>query len=443
MPTLTTVRRWITLVRPCVLAAALVVVPSEGSAAPSSWLTAPPIRAAASSQGVVADFYRSRQGAPLWFSATSGDAAKRLLTLLGTAEVDGLSSYKDRLGELLIALRQASASNVAARERAELMFSQAFVSYAAALQRDPRVGVIYVDQELKPSPSPALALLEEAAKSPSLAQYVSELGWMNPIYGQLRQALITRETDKHQRHLLALNLQRARALPRTVGRYVLVNAANEQLYMYEDGAVVDEMKVVVGRADAQTPLMNAYIRFAILNPYWNVPSDLTARLAPKVLKSGLAYLNKQGYEVVADFGENARIFDPSTVDWKSVATGKLQVQMRQLPGPANSMGQVKFMFPNSQGVWLHDTPATHLFDSVTRAGSAGCIRLEDAWRLGSWLFRGRLNRTTGQPELQVELPEPVPLYITYLTAIPDGTSIRFVEDFYRRDLPPLPKAEAS
>lgn len=432
-----------TTVRPCVLAAAFLVVALEASAAAPSSLTAPPIKATASKEAVVADFYRSRQGAPLWLSATSGDAAKRLLTLLGTAEVDGLSSHKDGLGELLIALRQASDGNVAARQQAELMFSQAFISYAAALQRDPRVGVIYVDQELKPSPSSALALLEEAASSPSLAQYVSELRWMNPIYGQLRQALITRDSEKYQRHLLALNLQRARALPRTLGRYVVVNAANERLYMYEEGAVVDEMKVVVGRVNAQTPLMNAYIRFAVLNPYWNVPSDLTARLAPKVLKSGLAYLKKQGYEVVSDFGESARILDPSAVDWESVAAGELQVQMRQLPGPANSMGRVKFMFPNSQGVWLHDTPATHLFDSVTRAGSAGCIRLEDAWRLGSWLFRGQLSRTTDQPELLVELPEPVPLFITYLTAIPDGASIRFVEDFYQRDLPPLPKAEAS
>lgn len=74
------------------------------------------------------------------------------------------------------------------------------------------------------------------------------------------------------------------------------------------------MKVVAGRANAQTPLMNAYIRFAVLNPYWNVPSDLTARLAPNVLERGMSYLDQQGYQVVADFSDRPRILDPNTID---------------------------------------------------------------------------------------------------------------------------------
>ena len=185
-------------------------------------------------------------------------------------------------------------------KRAETLFSRIFVTYARALQRDPKVGIIYVDSDLKPAPTPPIMLLEQAAAASSLADYVRNLGWMNPIYRQLREALVQRDAaDIRGTHQLALNLERARALPGSSERYVLVNTADQRLTMYERGKPVGQMKIVVGRTDAQTPLMNAYIRFAVMNPYWNVPADLTAKLAPKILKRGKAYLNEQGYQVVS------------------------------------------------------------------------------------------------------------------------------------------------
>jgi L,D-transpeptidase YcbB len=386
----------------------------------------------------VSQFYRSRADEPLWFGETSGNAAQQLLRLLGTAEVDGVNKDKFQLGSLLLAVRRASNGDATAIKEAEFMLSEAFVAYARDLQRDPKVGVIYVDPELKPTPSSAAALLEDAAKAASLEAHIRELRWMNPLYGQLRQALVASPnlTDR-DRHVLMLNLARARAFPPATDRYVLVNTANQRLYMYENGTVVDEMKVVAGRPNAQTPLMNAYVRFAVLNPYWNVPADITARLAPNVIKRGSSYLDQQGYQVVSDFGDNPSIIDPASVDWNSVAAGDLPVKLRQLPGPANSMGRVKFMFPNSQGVWLHDTPTRGLFENVVRLESAGCIRLEDAWRFGSWLFQRPLKSAAREVEKELQLPEPVPVYITYLTAIPQASSVTFIHDGYRRDPPPV------
>lgn len=353
----------------------LVAVPVMASAAPPPEVAE--IDGAISA--AVEAFYRSRDGRPIWFTQNSGNAATQLLTLLATADADGIDENKFEPGSLLVALRAALKGEDDEVQRAELAFSQAFVSYAWELQRDPKVGVIYVDADLKPSRSDAAKLLAAAAEAPSLDDYVRQLGWMNAIYGQLRQVVI-RNTDMsaQQRHLLSVNLQRARALPPVSGRYVLVNTANQRLYMYDRGSVVDEMRVVVGKANAQTPLMNAYIRFALLNPYWNVPSDLTARLAPKVRRLGTAYLKQQRYQVVSDFGPKPRIIDPATINWDDVAAGELRIQMRQLPGVANSMGRIKFMFPNSQGVWLHDTPTMELFGRPIRLQSAGCIRLEDA-----------------------------------------------------------------
>jgi murein L,D-transpeptidase YcbB/YkuD len=123
-----------------------------------------------------------------------------------------------------------------------------------------------------------------------------------------------------------------------------------------------------------------------------------------------------------------------SVDWRAVAAGRLQVNLRQRPGPANSMGKMKFMFPNQQGIWLHDTPEKEKIEDAARLQSNGCVRLEAAPRLERWLFNGRPPNPKGAaPEQKVNLPEPVPLYITYLTAVPSGTSIVYFDDFYGKD----------
>jgi murein L,D-transpeptidase YcbB/YkuD len=197
------------------------------------------------------------------------------------------------------------------------------------------------------------------------------------------------------------------------------------------------MRVVAGRPDpvAQTPMMNAFIRYIALNPYWNSPPDITARkLAPTILKEGRAYFTKRGYDVVDQFGENAHVLDPMSVDWRAVEAGRVKVNLRQRPGPANSMGKMKFMFPNSQGIWLHDTPEKEKIEDAARLESNGCVRLEDAARFARWLFNGRPPSPKGaRPEQKVALPQLVPVYITYLTAVPSGSSIVYFDDFYGKD----------
>jgi L,D-transpeptidase YcbB len=400
-----------------------------------------PVHAAATAvqfDNEIADFYRSRGGAPLWFAPNAGAAAPQLLQLLATAQADHLNPRRYNLRALQRAVADARTGNPAAVQRAEAMLSAAFVTYAQDLKHDPGVGIIYVDPELRPAPPSAMELLTAAARAPSLSNYIQQMGWMNPIYAKLRQALASRlYATAAQYRLLSLNLERARALPAGNGRFVIVNPPAARLYMYENGQVVDSMRVVAGRPDpiAQTPMMNAFIRFVALNPYWNAPPDIAARkLAPNVLKQGRAYLNAKGYEIVDQFGDNAHVLNPMSVDWHGVVAGSVQVHMRQKPGPANSMGRMKFMFPNQQGIWLHDTPEKEKIEDAGRLESNGCVRLEDAPRFARWLFNGRPPRTQGaRPEQKVNLPTPVPLYITYLTAVPSGTSIVYFDDFYGKD----------
>jgi murein L,D-transpeptidase YcbB/YkuD len=210
--------------------------------------------------------------------------------------------------------------------------------------------------------------------------------------------------------------------PRT-GRYLLVDAASARLFMIEDGEVVDSMRVIVGKPDAQTPTLASMIYYATLNPYWNVPADLARKLiAPRVLKQGVKYLRDHNYEVLASFEPDAPVISPKDVDWKAVAEGRATVKVRQLPGPGNSMGQVKFGFPNNSGIFLHDTPQKELFAAEVRTLSNGCIRLEDAARVARWLL-GRDPAevvATSAPEQHVLLPRAVPIYITYLNEPPNA-----------------------
>jgi murein L,D-transpeptidase YcbB/YkuD len=408
------------------------------AAAPAFLPTVASARSSDSSAGAeIANFYRARGGASLWFAPAAGNAAPALLQLLATAQADRLNPRNYNVRALTRALGDARSGNPSARQRAELLFSQAFVAYARDLRHDPQVGIVYVDRELKPTPPSASELLAAAAHAPSLADYVQQIGWMNPIYAKLRQAIASRMyRNQAQYQLLQLNLERARALPAGGGRYVIVNPPAARLYMYENGQVVDSMRVVAGRPDpiAQTPMMNAFIRYVALNPYWHAPEDIAARkLAPNVVKRGRAYLNEKGYEILSSW-DNPKVIDPMSVDWKAVVAGREKVIMRQKPGPANSMGRMKFMFPNAQGIWLHDTPEREKIEDAGRLESTGCVRLEDAPRFARWLFEGQAPRTQGaRPEQKVNLPAPVPIYLTYLTAVPSGSSIVYFDDFYGKD----------
>jgi murein L,D-transpeptidase YcbB/YkuD len=418
--------------------AATVAALSLALAAPAASSAAAVSAAQSVSSGSVVDFYRARGGAPLWLAPGSGNAAQQLLQLMASARADNLNPKRYRVNALAKAVRAAATGNPVAVQRAEFMLSEAFVNYARDLKRDPNVGIIYVDPELRPvAPSPR-ALLDQAAAAGPLARYVERMGWMSPVYAQLRRAYASRMyTNQAQGQLLAVNLERARALPSGNHRYVVVNPAAQRLYMYENGQVVDHMRIVAGKpapAIAQTPMMSALIRFTVLNPYWNAPTDITAhKLAPNVLKQGRGYLKAKGYQVMSDWSERARVVDPATVDWNAVVAGRVPIRLRQLPGPANSMGRMKFMFPNEQGIWLHDTPQKEVLEEAARLQSNGCVRLEDAPRFARWLFGRPLKAQGARPEQKVPLPNPVPLYIMYLTAVPSGSAIVYFQDLYGLD----------
>jgi L,D-transpeptidase YcbB len=201
------------------------------------------------------------------------------------------------------------------------------------------------------------------------------------------------------------------------------------------------MRVVVGRAmRTQTPVFANNMRYLIFRPYWLVPPSIQrAELVPKTRRDP-DYLADHGFEVVDGSG-NVVPSSPATDEVISgLRSGALSI--RQLPGPKNALGLVKFMFPNQYNVYMHGTPEQELFARSRRDFSHGCIRVEDPVALAAWVLRDKPEWTVdriratmnGDTTVQVNLDKPVPVLILYSTAVvePDG-EVRFFDDIYGYD----------
>lgn len=428
---------------PAVLLALSAPIAGEALASPGIGATTMPHSAelrdaiARRADSGLRDFYTARGNQPLWVNgSTPSPAAWGLVDKLRTARLDGLDPGKLKVRELERALAKAQGGVAADLAKAELLLSKAYAAYVMAIRGVDRSGMIYENAALRPAVPAARSALETAAAAPDLIRYVNQMDWMHSLYQPLRQALNEPRWNERERRQIWTNLDRVRALPaHAAKRYVLVDAAGAKLWMYENGRPVDSMNVVVGKTDNPTPMMAGFIRYAIVNPYWNVPADLVrSRVAASVVAKGLGYMRTEGYQVLSDFGNNAREVDPITIDWRGVADGAIAApRVRQLPGPKNFMGKVKFEFPNELGIYLHDTPDKQLLREQQRQFSSGCVRVADAPRLGRWLMRKPLPQKVGAPEQRIDLPELVPVYITYLTVAPENGRLAFRQDVYNRD----------
>ena len=136
---------------------------------------------------------------------------------------------------------------------------------------------------------------------------------------------------------------------------------------------------------------------------------------------------------MADWSTGSATIPFETIDWKAVQAGKVRLRVRQKPGKENFMGILKFPFPNPQDIYLHDTPAKVLFGQKSRNLSNGCVRVEDATRLGRWLLGREPVAPGSDPEIRVQMPKGVPIILTYLTAQPKDGKLTYLTDIYGWD----------
>jgi L,D-transpeptidase YcbB len=372
----------------------------------------------------------------LWVTdgrATEGATA--LLGVLRRAQLDGLDSGPALAARAETLLQRAAAGDPRAAAEADQLLSTAWIRYVQTLER-PVPGVEYADGWAKPRQSTPAQIIARATAARSLAAHIAEVSAVNPVYARLREAAwnaMPLGGGAPDARVLA-SLDRVRHASKS-SRYVVVDAASANLWMVEGNRIVDEMPVITGQAGKRTPMIASTLYYATLNPYWNVPQDMVREMiAPRVIEQGVSYLTEREYEVFESAAKGAAAIDPKSVDWRAVADGRLTVKVRRKPGQWNSMGQMKFGFANSSGIFLHDTPEKALFSKEDRNLSAGCVRLSDAPRFARWLLQGQPAAITGEPEQHVALPGPVPVYITYLTAHPRaGGDLAFVDDVYGLD----------
>lgn len=394
-------------------------------------------------------FYRAHGFRPLWLDGQAfRPEAWRLIDALRRSDGDDLDPEVYHPAQLAAQIAQAGADPARLAD-AELALSRAYAAFARDLhQPAPSAGLQFVDPAISMPPTQPAAILADAARASSLAEALDSAQRMNPIYLRLREALAARRAHGDlgpRTRRIEVNLERARGLPVDLGqRYVLVDPAMARLWLYSDGRPKGTMRVVVGKRSLPTPSMIGLIRFALLNPYWNVPPDLVRdRIAPAVLIRGPAYLRQHHFEALSDWSQAPVSLNPDSVDWRAVAEGEQALRVRQSPGPDNMMGRIKFMLPNPLGVYLHDTSEPHLFHDVTRTDSSGCVRVEHPGWLAEWLFDRpfRLTRA-GAPDQREDLPAPTPVYILYLTAFPSDRGLVYPPDIYGRDSPLETELEA-
>lgn len=447
-----------------VLSTALGVAPAAAqtgasqtaeAAAPVPTVAAPlppaPVAAAAGPAAIplpvsmgVAAYYQSRPATRIWFRPGASASGEQLVAILKRGELDGLDNAPRLASDVEAALARGRSGDPAVQLAAERLLSAAWVLYVQAV-RKPVPGVEYGDRSMAPRPATPEWVLLQAEHAPSLDVHLRAVSSVNPLYASLRDAAWSQIQASGQPvdPRLRPNLERARLLP-SAGRYILVDAASARLWMYEDGRETDSMKVIVGKRDAQTPMIASTISYATFNPYWNIPTDVAKRVvAPLVVKRGTKYLKAARYEVASGWTDDAAVVPSDEVDWKGVADGSKQVRIRQLPGADNMMGDIKFNFPNSTGIYLHDTPQKTLFAKDKRTFSLGCVRLEDAPRLARWLLGRDPVAPSDAPEQHVQLPSGVPIYITYLTAHAEAGQLTFADDVYGLDRSPALEVAAA
>lgn len=238
------------------------------------------------------------------------------------------------------------------------------------------------------------------------------------------------------------NLERWRWMPDDFGaRYLLVNIPQFQVAMREDGKTVNSIRVVVGKLEHETPIFSSEMSTIVFSPYWNIPDSIvTGETAPAAARDP-RYLAKHRIEILRVTTAGTSTVKPSQVSWND-AKELRQLAFRQMPGPENALGHVKFLFPNKYDVYLHDSPADELFARPGRALSHGCVRVEEPETLAQYVMRGDadwpldkiLTAMNSGVEKHVKLKQPLPVHIVYFTAFVDPNGgLHYLKDVYGYD----------
>ena len=246
----------------------------------------------------------------------------------------------------------------------------------------------------------------------------SRLGYKED--GKINSTLLAEMNTPIEKRIeqILVNMERCRWVPvQLKSNYLLVNIPEYKLHVYDHDTIAFSMNVVVGKNQNKTVVFNGEMKYVVFSPYWNIPASILKKETLPGIRRNSNYLAKHNME------------------WNGG-------NVRQKPGPNNSLGLVKFLFPNSHSIYLHDSPAKSLFNEDQRAFSHGCIRLSEPTKLANYLLRDDANWNDEKitsamnkgVEQYVTLKTTVPVFIAYFTAwVNKKGQLNFRNDVYQRD----------
>lgn len=268
-------------------------------------------------------------------------------------------------------------------------------------------------------------------KFPSLDAYRSRLETYKSLVEQKKTA-----GNDSTSSMIDANLERLRWLPQSFEEtYIMVVVPRMTMLMKENNKITQQMKVVVGRPDRETPSLNEKVVNIVYNPSWGVPPGIMKKdVIPGLLSKGEGYLDKKNLKVYDRQGNEVDASEVTQENYKSYI-------FRQPPSERNALGQVKFNMPNPWDIYLHDTPSKGDFEKEDRYKSSGCVRLERALDLAAYVLKDMDNQDSlnidevlnaGETKY-INLKNKLPVHIVYLTAYDDGNGLQFYKDIYNKD----------
>jgi len=347
----------------------------------------------------------------------------------------------------------------------EILSANALVTYSNAMQfgliSPRRIYARYFTETKRPDS----ASMIQVFKTNDLKHYLDSIQPSGDQYKYLQKTLLSGTqlgglSKEESQRTLIVNLERLRWKNKpTEDKYVIVNIPAYQLDVVENGRSVMNMKVCVGQGrnmneednlaeydesdkvdrpfSRETPQLNSKINVVQVNPVWNIPESIANNEIIKYAEADPYYLDNNNIEV---YKNGEKLDDTETIDWPS--QNMKEYSFKQKPGDDNSLGKIKFLFPNKSSVYLHDTPAQMPFKQEMRAVSHGCVRLERPLDFAKALFgdtekfrkiKQMMSQDNPTPT-DIALPKKVPVYITYVTCWLDGSSLQVRHDVYGLDI---------
>lgn len=264
--------------------------------------------------------------------------------------------------------------------------------------------------------------------------------------GEIGKNTITALTETNYSRYLkgVIAIDKMREFPDSLksGKIIVINIPSYLLHLYIDDEVINTSRVVVGTQSNQTPLFTSTMKYIVVSPYWNVPYSIASKEILPNLKKDRSYLSRNRYSIL-DRDRNVLVTD--SIDWNSYKPSNFPFFIRQEPGPSNSLGLVKLLFPNENSIYIHDTPSKALFSRDERTFSHGCIRTENPFKLVNDILSSEEHSyldsvavlSERSKETYLILNETFPVTIVYQTAgINDSTKqVQFFKDIYKKEDP--------